>query len=96
MQERKQAASLFLDANKEYTALANSISAASTSASTETNGKTFNPGEAEPEKGRLLTSKDKEIIKQAIEAATSIEEIKRLQRSLDEGQSAPLFPLIRF
>ena len=88
----KQATSLFLDANKEYTALANSISAATTASTTEQNGKTFNPGEEEPEKGRLLTSKDKEIIKQAIEAATSIEEIKRLQRSLDEGEHVP--PLV--
>lgn len=101
VQERKQAISIFLDAKKEPTALAQSISSASVSApaAPQENGKTFQPGqealEGPEDKGRLLTSKDKEIIKQAIEAATSIEEIKRLQRSLDEGFVPDLKELAR-
>lgn len=43
-------------------------------------------GDGEGSKGRLLTAEDKKKIRQAILDAGSVEEIKRLERMLNDGR----------
>jgi U2 small nuclear ribonucleoprotein A' len=83
--ERQQARTLFQTETGEWTPLATSISAQVTAAPSTNGVKTFEPGMQSEDKGRLLTADDKQRIKQAIESATSIEEVRKLQRALELG-----------
>jgi len=49
--------------------------------------RTFIPGGAEGkiDKGRLLSVEEKDRVKRAVGAATTVEEVRRLQRILDQG-----------
>jgi len=82
--ERTQAKTLFVTADHQPTPLALSISS-STNDPTPTTSNTFTTESIDDDKSRLLTVTDKQVIREAIEAATSIEEIRRLQRLLDQG-----------
>lgn len=78
LQERQHAKSLFLTEDGKPTSLASQIAntVVNGSTSTEPMTKSFEPGSAANEnKGRLLTAQDKARIKQAIEAATTLEEV---------------------
>lgn len=95
------AKSLFLTAAGEPTALSlqfTSAALATSSSFAASNGltKTFEPGfEPNVEKstaangsgkaGRLLSKEEKERVKSAIEGASSVDEIRRLQRMLAQG-----------
>lgn len=73
------AKSLFVSEDGKPTPLANSITAAASANgnSAKAASKSFEPGSAATEnKGRLLTAQDKARIKQAIEAATTLEEVR--------------------
>ncbi|GAA6030072.1 hypothetical protein JCM8097_009241 [Rhodosporidiobolus ruineniae] len=90
--DRDHARSLFLAADGSPTALHTSFtqSAASGAAapSLVAGSKTFEPGvepAANGKAGRLLTKEEKERVRQAIEGAESVEEIRRLQRMLAQG-----------
>jgi U2 small nuclear ribonucleoprotein A' len=86
LKERQAAKSLFLTAEGLPTALATTIS---TTVSTNSKAAvtTDEPRVAAPsaKAGRLMSKEDAEKVKQAIAKATSVEEIKRLERSLREG-----------
>lgn len=85
--EREAAKTLFLTADKLPTALATSLS---TTVTTQT-GKlslTMDEPKAAPvpgRAGRLMSKEDQEKVKAAIAKATSMEEVRRLERSLREG-----------
>ncbi|GAA5863386.1 hypothetical protein JCM1840_007509 [Sporobolomyces johnsonii] len=96
--DRDHAASLFLNPDGTPTALHTAFLAAAASgaaAPSLVNGaggaKTFEPGvepaaaAASGKAGRLLTKEEKERVRQAIEGAESVEEIRRLQRMLAQG-----------
>ncbi|KAK4052105.1 U2 snRNP complex subunit [Microbotryomycetes sp. JL201] len=95
-QERVRAQELFMSKDGTPTALATAFAEAAASNSAANaptlvaaNGvKTFEPG-VEPaatgKAGRLLTKEEKERVRQAIEGAESVEEIRRLQRMLAQG-----------
>jgi U2 small nuclear ribonucleoprotein A' len=85
--ERQAAKSLFLTAEGLPTALATTIS---TTVSTHSSKAVVTTDEPRPaastvKAGRLMSKEDAEKVKQAIAKATSVEEIKRLERSLREG-----------
>jgi U2 small nuclear ribonucleoprotein A' len=84
--ERQVAKSLFLTAEGLPTALATSIST-TVSTHSKTAVTTDEPRLAVPaaKAGRLMSKDDAERVKQAIAKASSVEEIKRLERSLREG-----------
>jgi U2 small nuclear ribonucleoprotein A' len=86
-QERKTAKTLFLTAENLPTALATTIS---TTVSTQTTkvALTTDQPKAAPvagKAGRLMSKEDQEKVKAAIAKATSIEEVRKLERSLREG-----------
>jgi U2 small nuclear ribonucleoprotein A' len=89
--ERAEAKKLFLKSpdSKELSDLALSISS-NAAAAAPTLKRTFvvggATGAAGGEKGRLLNDEEKLRIRAAIQNATSLEEVKRLRRLLDEGQ----------
>jgi len=85
--ERTTAKSLFLTAEKLPTALATTIS---TTVSTHAPKNAITIDEPRPaaqsgKAGRLMSAEDRARVKQAIAKATSIEEVRRLERSLREG-----------
>jgi len=84
--ERQAAKSLFLTAEDLPTALAVTIST-TVSTHSKTAVTTDEPRLAAPtaKAGRLMSKEDAEKVKQAIAKATSVEEVKRLERSLREG-----------
>jgi U2 small nuclear ribonucleoprotein A' len=87
IQERQAAKSLFLTAEGLPTALATTIS---TTVSTQSSKVAVTTDEPRPaastvKAGRLMSKEDADKVKQAIAKATSVEEIKRLERSLREG-----------
>ena len=86
VQERRAAKSLFLTAEDLPTALATTIST-TVSTQSKTAVTTDEPRCAAPptNAGRLMSKEDAEKVKQAIAKATSVEEIKKLERSLREG-----------
>ena len=93
-QDRAQAKALFVSPTGEPTPLAASFSASAAGAPSLLTGvRTFEPGQ-EPtveqaattgKAGRLLTKDEKERVRAAIEAAESVDEIRRLQRMLAQG-----------
>ncbi|GAA6064776.1 hypothetical protein JCM10212_006325 [Sporobolomyces blumeae] len=93
--DRDHANSLFQTAAGEPTPLHTTfLNAVSTgSAAPSLASKTFEPGVEQAEvtangggkAGRLLTKEEKDRVRQAIEAAESVEEIRRLQRMLAQG-----------
>ncbi|KDR84845.1 hypothetical protein GALMADRAFT_233265 [Galerina marginata CBS 339.88] len=85
--ERAQAKSLFVTAEGLPTALATTISTTVSTHSTKT-VLTIDEPKAAPtagRAGRLMSKEDQEKVKAAIAKATSIEEVRRLERSLREG-----------
>ncbi|KAG9314555.1 L domain-like protein [Chiua virens] len=85
--ERQTGKSVFLTAESLPTALATTISTTVSKHSTKT---VVTIDEPKPlptagKAGRLMSKKEAESVKQAIAKATSIEEIRRLERSLKEG-----------
>jgi len=84
--EREAAKSLFLTAEGLPTALATTISnTVSTSSKVAVTTDEPRPAGPSVKAGRLMSKEDAEKVKQAITNATSVEEIKRLERSLREG-----------
>ncbi|PPQ92674.1 hypothetical protein CVT25_013981 [Psilocybe cyanescens] len=84
--ERAQAKSLFVTADGLPTALATTISSTVTAHSTKAVLTIDEPKAAPTGKaGRLMSKEDQEKVKAAIAKATSIEEVRRLERSLREG-----------
>ncbi|TFK76792.1 L domain-like protein [Pluteus cervinus] len=85
--ERKAAKTLFLTADNLPTALVTTISTTVSSQATKTAITTDEPKLAPlaGKAGRLMSKEDAERVKAAIAKATSMEEIKRLERSLREG-----------
>jgi len=85
--ERQTAKSLFLTAENLPTALATTISTTVSTHSTKAAITTDEPRPAAPagKAGRLMSKEDAEKVKAAIAKATSVEEIRRLERSLREG-----------
>lgn len=85
-QEREAAKSLFLTAEGLPTALATTISTTvSTSSKVAVTTDEPRPAASTVKAGRLMSKEDADKVKQAIAKATSVEEIKRLERSLREG-----------
>jgi hypothetical protein len=87
VQERAHAKALFLTAEKLPTALATTIS---TTVSKHSSKAAITTDEPRPvptsgKAGRLMSLEDKARVKQAIAKANSIEEVRRLERSLREG-----------
>lgn len=87
MQERQTGKSLFLTAEGLPTALATTISSTVSKHSTKVVITIDEPKPVPPagKAGRLMSKEEAERVKQAIAKATSIEEIRRLERSLKEG-----------
>jgi U2 small nuclear ribonucleoprotein A' len=85
--ERTQAKALFMTAEGLPTALATTISATVSAHSTTATLTTDEPKAAHiPGKaGRLMSKEDQERVKAAIAKATSIEEVRKLERNLREG-----------
>ncbi|GAA6000815.1 hypothetical protein JCM10207_004672 [Rhodosporidiobolus poonsookiae] len=91
--DRDHARSLFLNADDTPTTLHDAFKAAAAAGLSAPSlvggaGKTFEPGvepSAAGKAGRLLTKEEKERVRQAIEGAESVEEIRRLQRMLAQG-----------
>ncbi|KDQ54792.1 hypothetical protein JAAARDRAFT_159976 [Jaapia argillacea MUCL 33604] len=85
--ERKTARTLFLTPDNLPTSLATTISTTTSSHSTKAPITSDEPRAlVEPGKaGRLMSKEDQEKVKAAIAKATSIDEIRRLERSLKEG-----------
>ncbi|GAA5850893.1 hypothetical protein JCM8547_009123 [Rhodosporidiobolus lusitaniae] len=89
--DREHAVSLFQNADGTPTALheAFTTAAAAGLAAPALSSKTFEPGVEQAatagKAGRLLTKEEKERVRQAIEGAESVEEIRRLQRMLAQG-----------
>jgi len=85
--ERALAKSLFVTADGLPTALATTISTTVSTHSTKI-ALTIDEPKAAPatsRAGRLMSKEDQEKVKAAIAKATSIEEVRRLERSLREG-----------
>ncbi|KAJ6604277.1 leucine-rich repeat-domain-containing protein [Mycena vulgaris] len=85
--ERQTAKTLFLTAENLPTALATTLSTTVSTQSTKTAITTDEP-KAAPlmgKAGRLMSKEDAEKVKAAIAKATSMEEVRRLERSLREG-----------
>ncbi|CAK5280083.1 unnamed protein product [Mycena citricolor] len=85
--ERKTAKSLFLTADNLPTALATTLSTTVSTQSTKSVITTDEPKIASltGKAGRLMSKEDAEKVKAAIAKATSMEEVRRLERSLREG-----------
>lgn len=85
--ERETGKSMFLTAEGQLNALATTISTTVSKHGTKTTNTIDEPKLALPagKAGRLMTKEEVERVKQAIAKATSIEEIRRLERSLKEG-----------
>ncbi|KAH9937410.1 leucine-rich repeat-domain-containing protein [Fomitopsis serialis] len=87
LQERQAAKSLFLTADDLPTQLADTLSktvsthAAKAPVATDEPKPAVAPGKA----GRLMSKEEADKVKEAIARATSVEEIRRLERSLREG-----------
>jgi len=84
--ERAQARSLFVTAEGLPTALATTISTTITNYSTKS--LTIDEPKVAPstiKAGRLMSKEDQDKVRAAIAKATSIEEVRRLERSLREG-----------
>lgn len=91
--ERTESLSLFVDAETSLpTKLALSLLSESNGGLSKTNGSsasaslTANGKSVEGGKGRLMTADDKQKVKELIGAASSVEEIKKLERALGEGR----------
>lgn len=84
LQERENAKSLFTTADNLPNQLATTIS---TTVSTQTTATTVTTDEprAAAKAGRLMTKEEADRVRKAIASATSVEEIRRLERSLKEG-----------
>jgi U2 small nuclear ribonucleoprotein A' len=87
LQERQTAKTLFVTAEKLPTALATTISTTVSTQSSKAAITTDEPRLAVPagKAGRLMSKEDAEKVKAAIAKATSVEEIRKLERSLREG-----------
>jgi U2 small nuclear ribonucleoprotein A' len=85
--ERKTAKSLFLTAEDLPTALATTISTTVSTQSTKVALTTDEPrpAAAAGKAGRLMSKEDQEKVKAAIAKAASMEEVRKLERSLREG-----------
>jgi U2 small nuclear ribonucleoprotein A' len=85
--ERKQAKQLFVTAEGLPTALATTISTTVSTHSSKTTLTIDEPKLAATtvKAGRLMSKEDQEKVKAAIAKATSIEEVRKLERSLREG-----------
>ncbi|KAI0803151.1 L domain-like protein [Irpex lacteus] len=84
--ERQAGKSLFLTADNLPTQLATTLSTtvsthSKTAVTTDEPKPVVTPGKA----GRLMSKEDAQRVKEAIAKATSVEEIRRLERSLKEG-----------
>lgn len=85
--ERQTAASLFLTADGLETQLATTLSTtvSSHSANAPVNADEPKPAVAPGKAGRLMSKEDAAKVKAAIAKATSVDEIRRLERQLKEG-----------
>ncbi|KAG9223110.1 U2 snRNP complex subunit [Pleurotus ostreatus] len=85
--ERKTAKTLFLTADNLPTALATTLSTTVSTHSSKTTLTIDEPKAAMQtgKAGRLMSKEDAEKVKAAIAKATSVEEIRKLERSLREG-----------
>jgi U2 small nuclear ribonucleoprotein A' len=88
MQERQTGKSLFITAEGLPTALATTISTTVSKHGAKTTSVTTDEPKlalGAEKAGRLMSKEEAERVKQAIAMATSIEDIRRLERSLKEG-----------
>jgi hypothetical protein len=87
LQERTTAKAMFLTAEKLPTALATTISSTVSTNTSKSAVTTDEPRPAAPtgKAGRLMSKEDADKVKKAIASATSVEEIRRLERNLREG-----------
>ncbi|KAF9817502.1 hypothetical protein IEO21_03353 [Rhodonia placenta] len=83
--ERQSAKTLFLTADNLPTQLATTLSTTVSVHSTKAPVATDEPKPAAAKAGRLMSKEEAEKVKEAIARATSIDEIRRLERSLREG-----------
>jgi len=83
--EREVAKSLFLTADSLPNSLATTLSTTVSTHSTATTITSDEPRPAPAKSGRLMSKEDADRVKVAIANATSVEEIRRLERSLKEG-----------
>jgi len=83
--EREVAKGLFLTADNLPNSLATTLSASVSTHSTATTITTDEPRIAPAKAGRLMSKEEADRVKMAIAKATSVEEIRRLERSLKEG-----------
>lgn len=83
--ERQSAKTLFLTADNLPTQLATTLSTTVSMHSTKAPVATDEPKPAAAKAGRLMSKEEAEKVKEAIARATSIDEIRRLERSLREG-----------
>jgi len=83
--EREVTKGLFLTADNLPNSLATTLSATVSTHSTATTITTDEPRIAPAKAGRLMSKEEADRVKMAIAKATSVEEIRRLERSLKEG-----------
>ncbi|KAJ3718374.1 leucine-rich repeat-domain-containing protein [Lentinula raphanica] len=83
--ERSLGKQSFLTADNRLTALAETLSTTVSTSSSKPALTTDEPRPAAAKAGRLMSKEDAERVKAAIAKATSIEEIRRLERSLRDG-----------
>ncbi|KAF9458359.1 leucine-rich repeat-domain-containing protein [Collybia nuda] len=85
--ERQTAKALFLTAEKLPTALSTTLSTTVSSQSTKAvlTSDEPRPAPLSGKAGRLMSKEDQEKVRAAIAKATSVEEIRKLERSLREG-----------
>ncbi|KAJ4000297.1 leucine-rich repeat-domain-containing protein [Lentinula boryana] len=83
--ERSLGKQSFLTPDKRLTALAETLSTTVSTSSTQPALTTDEPRPAVAKAGRLMSKEDAERVKAAIAKATSIEEIRRLERGLRDG-----------
>lgn len=86
-QERQAAQALFVTPDGLLTALATTLSTTVSSKATKPPIQTDEPkaAVAQVKAGRLMTEEEKARVRTAIAAATSAEEVQKLERSLREG-----------
>jgi len=81
--ERQQAKGLFLTSDNLLNTLATQLSTSVSSTTTATI--TTDEPRPTPKAGRLMTKEEADRVRQAIANASSVEEVRRLERSLREG-----------
>lgn len=94
-QERQAAQALFVTPDGLLTAVATTLSTTVSSTSTKPTVHADEPktAVAQVKAGRLMTEEEKARVRAAIAAATSAEEVQKLERSLREGWVPNINPI---